>query len=284
MNTLISEQNSFRLRARLKTVIAGLVGIIGVTGAFISTYANIIAAIGTLITYIGVSIALMTYYSTSMTEYQAEIDEAKIELSLLNGIDYQYEIDIQTLEAEKASEESVLAEIEKRISGININIAHEQSYIAYCNQMLSQQLSGSTADYWIKKRKGHRRGLARWQQELSNADQDKATKESSIRGLESKIFSKKIDRSLNQEEISRVSSNITAWIEKKEFILACLSAEAAKLVELTNELQGLRNQQTRLENRIREINTELQGENLPPDKREELETERNNLIEILYGP
>ncbi len=109
-------------------------------------------------------------------------------------------------------------------------------------------------------------------------------KESSIQNLESKIFSKKIDRSLNQEEISRVSSNIDAWIEGRDFIQKCLSAEAAKLVELTNELQGLRDQQTRLENRIREINTELQDENLPPEKREQLETERDNLVEILYGP
>lgn len=284
MNTLISEQNPLRLRVRLKTVIAGLVGIIGVTGAFVSVYANIIAAIGTLITYITVSIALMTHYSTSLAEYQADINEAHIELASLHSIDYQYEIDIQTFEAEKTSEENALAEIEKRISGINVNIAHEQSNIDYCNRMLSQQLSGSTADHWIEKRKRHRQELARWQQELSNADQDKAMKESSIESLESKIFSKKIDRSLNQEEISRVSSNIEAWREKETFILQCLSAEAAKLVELVNELQGLRDQRTRLENRIRAINTELQDETLSPDKREQLKTERGNLIEILYGP
>ena len=284
MNTLISEQNSLRSGAKIKTFIAGLVGIIGVTGGIVSTYANIIAAIGTLITYIGVSLGLMTYYSTSMTGYQADIDEAKIELASLHGIDYQYEIDIQTLESEKTSEENALAKIEKRISGINVNIAHEESNIDYCNRMLSQQLSGSTADYWIKKRKKHRQDLAQWQQEVSNADQDKAMKESSIQSLESKILSKKIDRSLNQEEISRVSSNIDAWIEKKDFVLKCLSAEAAKLVELTTELQNLRDQKTRLENRITEINMELMDENLPSDKREQLETERNNLVEILYGP
>ena len=190
MNVLISEQNSLRLRARIKTVIAGLVGIIGVTGAFILTYAaGIIAAIGTIITYIGVCIALMTHYSASMKEYQADIDEAEIELSSLLSIDYQYEIDIQNLEVEKTSEENALAEIEKRISGINVNIAHEQSNIDYYNRMLSQQLSGSTADHWIQKRDRHRQELARWQQELSNASQDKAMKESSIQSLESKIFS-----------------------------------------------------------------------------------------------
>ena len=122
MNTLIREQNSLRLRAGLKTVIAGLVGIIGVTGAFISTSAaGIIAAIGTLITYITVCMALMTHYSTSMTEYQADIDEATNELASLHGIDYQYEIDIQTRETDKTSEENALAKIEKRISGINVN-------------------------------------------------------------------------------------------------------------------------------------------------------------------
>ena len=285
MNTLIREQNSLRLRAGLKTVIAGLVGIIGVTGAFISTSAaGIIAAIGTLITYITVCMALMTHYSTSMTEYQADIDEATNELASLHGIDYQYEIDIQTRETDKTSEENALAKIEKRISGINVNIAHEQSNIDYCNRMLSQQLSGSTADHWIQKRDGHQQELARWQAELSSAEADKSMKESSIQSLISQISSKKLDRSLNQEEISRVSSNINAWIEKRDFILQCLSGQAAELVKLTTELQGLRDQKTRLENRIREINTELQDENLSSDKREQLETERNTLVEILYGP
>lgn len=89
---------------------------------------------------------------------------------------------------------------------------------------------------------------------------------------------------MNQEEISRVSSNIDAWGEKRDFILSCLSGQAAQLVELTTELQNLRGQKPRLENHIREINTELQDENLPPEKREQLDTERDNLVEILYGP
>lgn len=273
-----------RARVKTKHVIGSIVGIVCAMTTFLAAYGALIAAISTTLTLIGVAQALILKYSTSMSGYQDKVGNAIIELSALNATDYAYEIEIQNLEDQKTAEEDALALIEQKISGINVNIGHEQSNIAYCNYMLSQQLSGSTADHWIKKRKEHRKALAGWQSKLSSAEADKAMKESSISSLGSQIFTKKFERSHIQEEISRVSSNIVSWTERIVFIQGKISGEQAKLVELTERVEGLEGIKERTVSRISAINTELEDENLPPATREQLESERSSLFQILYGP
>ena len=200
-------------------------------------YNYLIQDIATVINPLTATIHLI---SNTIVEYEDSIANDKRDLvPLLNNVTVLTN-EIGNLESQKRSAESTISTLETEIRGIDVDIAHENETISTANYYISNpNVHPNVREYWRNRRSTAQTQIANLQEQRLTASTILGIEQENVRSLAGQISSKKLERAIIQEDISRISQNIAMKRERIQFQRILLTQKQTEYLDAILRLQEI---------------------------------------------